>query len=211
MKEGNQYYTVYEQLESPPIETPEYKEVKDKFTELNSVNSGDIFIPDDVKIQYLDNPFNKSLVNDQLQTDDSNQIQWQSNQNSTKTTKNDIIDYFVNKGLTENQARGIYGNLMQESGGNLTIKSRDGYNSYGLAQWTGARKTKLFQMYGKNPSKQNQLDYLWWELNNTEKPALRALLQTTTVQDATKVFMDKFERPSKSYANYARRLKFALS
>lgn len=211
MKGNNQFYVVYEQLESPPVETPEYKEVKDKFTEFNSVNSGDMSIPDNNKVQYLDNPFNKSLTNEQLQIDDNYQIQWQNNQNSTKMTNNDIIDYFINKGLTENQARGIYGNLMQESGGNLTIRSRDGYNSYGLAQWTGARKTKLFQMYGKNPSKQDQLDYLWWELNNTEKSALRALLQTTTIQDATKVFMDKFERPAKSAANYARRLKFALS
>lgn len=211
MSDYNNFFTTYEMTDTPPVETPEYKEVKDKFTEFNSVNSEDMSIPDNIKVQYLDNPFNKLLVNDQLQMDDNYQIQWQNNQNSTKMTNNDIIDYFINKGLTENQARGIYGNLMQESGGNLTIRSRDGYNSYGLAQWTGARKTKLFQMYGKNPSKQDQLDYLWWELNNTEKSALRALLQTTTIQDATKVFMDKFERPAKSHANYARRLKFALS
>lgn len=122
-----------------------------------------------------------------------------------------IINYFVNKGLTRIQAKGIYGNLMQESGGNIQAISSDGYNSYGLAQWTGPRKQKLFEMYGPNPTIEQQLDFLWWELNNTHKDALRALKQAKTVYDATKIFMDKFERPHKDYANFNRRLKYANS
>lgn len=130
------------------------------------------------------------------------------------TSSNDgefIINYFVNKGLTRIQAKGIYGNLMQESGGNIQAISSDGYNSYGLAQWTGPRKQKLFEMYGPNPTIEQQLDFLWWELNNTHKDALRALKQAKTVYDATKIFMDKFERPHKDYANFNRRLKYANS
>jgi len=65
-------------------------------------------------------------------------------------------------------------------------------------------------MYGTNPSKQDQLDYLWWELNNTYSRALSALKETTSVEEATKVFMDKFERPHKDYANLPRRIKYAL-
>ena len=122
-----------------------------------------------------------------------------------------IINYFVNKGLTRIQAKGIYGNLMQESGGNIQAISSDGYNSYGLAQWTGPRKQKLFEMYGPNPTIEQQLDFLWWELNNTHKDALRALKQAKTVYDATKIFMDKFERPHRDYANFNRRLKYANS
>ena len=122
-----------------------------------------------------------------------------------------IINYFVNKGLTRIQAKGIYGNLMQESGGNIQAISSDGYNSYGLAQWTGPRKQKLFEMYGPNPTIEQQLDFLWWELNNTHKDALRALKQAKTVYDATKIFMDRFERPHKDYANVNRRLKYANS
>ena len=122
-----------------------------------------------------------------------------------------IINYFVNKGLTRIQAQGIYGNLMQESGGNIQAISSDGHNSYGLAQWTGPRKQKLFEMYGPNPTIEQQLDFLWWELNNTHKDALRALKQAKTVYDATKIFMDKFERPHKDYANFNRRLKYANS
>ena len=130
------------------------------------------------------------------------------------TSSNDsefIINYFVNKGLTRIQAKGIYGNLMQESGGNIQAISSDGHDSYGLAQWTGPRKQKLFEMYGPNPTIEQQLDFLWWELNNTHKDALRALKQAKTVYDATKIFMDKFERPHKDYANFNRRLKYANS
>ena len=122
-----------------------------------------------------------------------------------------IIDYFINKGLTETQAKGIYGNIMQESGGNIKAKSSDGHNSYGIAQWTGERKQRLFKMYGTNPNINQQLDFLWWELNNTHKSALTALKQANTIYQATKVFMDKFERPHKDYANFNRRLKYANS
>lgn len=124
---------------------------------------------------------------------------------------NYIIDYFVNKGLTRNQAKGIYGNLMQESGGNIRAVSSDGNNSYGLAQWTGPRKQKLFSMYGPNPTARQQLDFLWWELNNTHKDALASLRRTSTVSDATRVFMNQFERPHKNYANFSKRLKYANS
>lgn len=126
-------------------------------------------------------------------------------------SKSYIVNYFIKKGLTEVQARGIYGNIMQESGGNIRATSSDGHNSYGIAQWTGDRKRRLFNMYGTNPSLEQQLDYLWWELNNTESEALAALRNTSTVYDATKVFMNKFERPHKDYANFNRRLKYANS
>lgn len=124
----------------------------------------------------------------------------------------DIVNYFMDKGLTRNQALGIYGNLMHESGGgNLDALSKDGHNSYGLAQWTGDRKLRLFSKYGRHPNKQQQLDFLWEELNSSEKPALQALLKTNSIEDATKVFMNKFERPNASKAGFVSRLKFAYS
>lgn len=122
-----------------------------------------------------------------------------------------IVNFFMNKGLTKNQAKGIYGNIMQESGGKHNIVSRDGHNSYGLAQWTGTRKARLFSKYGTNPTVNQQLEYLWDELNSTEKSALNALRNTSTVADATKVFMQKFERPANWAANFKNRLKHANS
>lgn len=126
-------------------------------------------------------------------------------------TGSQIVNFFMNKGLTKNQAKGIYGNIMQESGGKHNIVSRDGHNSYGLAQWTGTRKARLFSKYGTTPTVNQQLEYLWDELNSTEKGALNALRNTTTVADATKVFMQKFERPANWAANFKNRLKHANS
>ena len=126
-------------------------------------------------------------------------------------TGSQIVNFFMNKGLTKNQAKGIYGNIMQESGGKHNIVSRDGHNSYGLAQWTGTRKARLFSKYGTNTTVNQQLEYLWDELNSTEKNALNALRNTTTVEDATKVFMQKFERPANWAANFKNRLKHANS
>ena len=122
---------------------------------------------------------------------------------------NDIIDFFINKGLTEQQARGIYGNLMQESSGKLNSISFDGLGSYGLAQWTGDRKERLFAKYGKNPNRLQQLEYLWEELNTTEKKALDKLRKASTVEEATEVFMNEFERPNKKYANLEKRIRYA--
>ena len=96
-------------------------------------------------------------------------------------TGSQIVNFFMNKGLTKNQAKGIYGNIMQESGGKHNIVSRDGHNSYGLAQWTGTRKARLFSKYGTNPTVNQQLEYLWDELNSTERGALDALRNTSTV------------------------------
>lgn len=126
-------------------------------------------------------------------------------------TGNQIVNFFMNKGLTKNQAKGIYGNIMQESGGKHNIVSRDGHNSYGLAQWTDTRKARLFSKYGTNPTVNQQLEYLWSELNSTEKGALNALRNTSTVEDATKVFMQKFERPANWATNFKNRLKYANS
>ena len=126
-------------------------------------------------------------------------------------TGNQIVNFFMNKGLTKNQAKGIYGNIMQESGGKRNIVSGDGYDSYGLAQWTGPRKVRLFSKYGTKPTVKQQLEYIWYELNGTEKSALDALRNTTTVEDATKVFMQKYERPAARAANFKNRLKHANS
>lgn len=143
---------------------------------------------------------------------------WNTLEQNTQEISNDrtptgsqIVNFFMNKGLTKNQAKGIYGNIMQESGGKHNIVSRDGHNSYGLAQWTGTRKARLFNKYGTNPTVNQQLEYLWDELNSTEKNALNALRNTTTVADATKVFMQKFERPANWAANFKNRLKHANS
>lgn len=158
------------------------------------------------RVQSIDSTQNKP---------DLSRIQWKEYTSTSipteQTSSNDIVNFFVNKGLTKEQAKGIYGNLMQESNGKLDALSSDGHNSYGLAQWTGSRKVRLFNKYGNHPTKQQQLEFIWDELNSTHKDALKALQNTTTVDQATKAFMDKFEKPASWAANLKARLRYANS
>ena len=121
---------------------------------------------------------------------------------------NTVLNFFMNKGLSENQSRGILGNLMQESGGNHHAVNRSS-GAAGIAQWLGPRKQKLFQRYGENSSLQDQLNFIWEELNTTEKDAFQKLLNTNTISDATKVFAQHFERAGENEMNMNKRIKFA--
>lgn len=119
-----------------------------------------------------------------------------------------IVSFFKNKGLTDNQARGILGNLMQESRGNHAITNKTS-GAFGLAQWLGPRKQRLIQKYGQNPTIQQQLEFIWEELNTTESKAFQQLLNTKTIADATRAFAQHFERAGKNEMNMNKRIKFA--
>ena len=118
------------------------------------------------------------------------------------------LNFFRNKGLSDAQARGIVGNLMQESRGNYTAINKSS-KAFGLAQWLGPRKEKLIQKYGPNPTVQQQLEFIWEELNTTENKAFQKLLNTNTISDATKVFAKHFERAGDNEMNMNKRIKFA--
>ncbi len=100
--------------------------------------------------------------------------------------------YFMNKGLAPYQAAGLVGNLMRESGLNPSAVNPSS-KAYGLAQWLGARKRKLFSMYGSSPSLHNQLDFVWWELNNTHKNGLKHLTASRNAEEAARAGMNWFE------------------
>lgn len=119
-----------------------------------------------------------------------------------------VLNFFGNKGLTESQTRGILGNLMQESKGNHTVTNKTS-GAFGLAQWLGPRKQKLIQQYGPNPTMQQQLEFIWQELNTSENEAFQKLLNTNTIADATRVFAKHFERAGSNEMNMNKRIKFA--
>ena len=123
---------------------------------------------------------------------------------------NQVINFFTNKGLSINQARGILGNLMQESKGNPYAVNRTS-GATGIAQWLGSRKQKLISRYGRNPSVQDQLNFIWEELNTTENKAMRALLNTNTVSEATRAFANHFERAGKDEMNMKQRINYAYN
>lgn len=119
-----------------------------------------------------------------------------------------VINFFMNKGLTENQARGILGNLLQESNGNPNAINKTS-GAYGIAQWLGDRKKNLFYRYNNAPTLDQQLEYIWEELNLNEKPALEKLLQTDTIAEATRAFANHYEKAGKNEMNINRRIQLA--
>lgn len=126
--------------------------------------------------------------------------------------KKKAMDFFMSKGLPAHQAAGIVGNLMGESNLNHTAVNKSS-GAYGIAQWLGPRKTALFNKYGKNPTFEQQLDFLWDELQSTEKRAFNSLKSAKTLEAATDSFMRTFERPSETeMANsISKRIKHAQS
>lgn len=149
-----------------------------------------------------------------VQTDSQQQnsyTQTSTNKN-LKGDKKIAYDFFINKGLQPHQAAGIVGNLIGES--NLNYKAvNPSSKAYGIAQWLGNRKKKLFAKYGNNPSFEQQLEFVWEELNGEEKNAFDRLLHTQSVEEATNSFMKHFERPSQREMAQSinNRIKYAKS
>lgn len=123
---------------------------------------------------------------------------------------NTVLAFFKKKGLSEVQARGILGNLMQESRGDHSIVNKHS-GAYGLAQWLGPRKQTLMAKYGNNPTLEQQLEFIWEELNTTEKRAKQKLLEATNVADATRSFAQYYERPGKNEMNIEKRIQYAYN
>lgn len=102
------------------------------------------------------------------------------------------MQFFMNKGLTQAQAAGLVGNLMRESGMKPTALNSSS-KAYGIAQWLGSRKKALFAKYGSNPTFDQQLDFVWHELNTTHKNGLRHLKASKTAAEAARNAMGYYE------------------
>lgn len=121
--------------------------------------------------------------------------------------------FYVNKGYTPEQASGIVGNLRRESNFNTSIVgTADDKGSQGVAQWHSGRLDKLKSMYGdKWTDLDSQLEFIDWELNNTEKSAGKALKNAKTVWEAGQVFSDVYERPKVKFQQDRKRQQFVTS
>lgn len=114
--------------------------------------------------------------------------------------------YFRNRGYSDAQARGIFGNIYVESANfreDVVTLSRgtdlDG-NSYGICQWRGERYEGLLR-YARERNQVagtllTQLGYVNWELDNLAWTGKSGLLRCTTAAQAAVHFMRKFERPA---------------
>ncbi len=110
-------------------------------------------------------------------------------------------EYFINQGFSREQTAGILGNLYQEN-----KYSTDGD---GLAQWLGNRLAGLRQRENYE-TLAVQLDYIVWELHNTEKQAYTQLVGQSTVEGATRAFQVYYERCNPNYCMDDQRILYAF-
>jgi hypothetical protein len=110
-----------------------------------------------------------------------------------------IFNWATGHGFTDEQAAGWVGNISQETGGsfNAAIKQPNGPGR-GLAQWGGSRFTALVTFAGKRNKPwtdyQTQLDFMWSELQGTERGAYSAIKASKSVESATSAIATKYER-----------------
>lgn len=124
-------------------------------------------------------------VNSSQSTSSQSKISSQSNSNVK-----DAMNYFINKGLTAEQASGFVGNFLTESNLNTSAinqaEKKKGYRGYGrgIAQWSNERVKKFEEFSGKkieDASLNEQLDFVWHELN--QRPELLRQLKSARTSD----------------------------
>ena len=132
----------------------------------------------------------------------------------SKATKNANIriamPYLIEKGWTKLQAAAIIGNLTAESYMHPHTPDGDLGTAVGLAQWRGDRQTKFQEIIGKPIKKstlRDQLDFVDWELKNTQKKVGKLLLAALTLEEATAVIDKYYERSFGKALD--RRIRFA--
>lgn len=119
------------------------------------------------------------------------------------------MEFFQSKGLTRDQAAGLVGNLVGESGLNPTARNpgdgRDGSDSIGSGQWNAERAQSLRRFAaarGKDwTDYDTQLEFIWYELTTGEggnAGVLDKLRRARTVDEATAVIANDYERPKGS-------------
>ena len=131
-----------------------------------------------------------------------------------------VFNALIAEGFTPNQAAGVVGNLMQESGGgtkNLDPNA-DNRTHHGIAQWDKRiRWPRVFayiRSIGKDPNSiEGQVAGLIWEMKTHEKRAYDTLKKVSNVRDAAIVFLKEFERSGETpgMTGYENRLKNAAS
>ena len=121
-------------------------------------------------------------------------------------------------GLQPHQAAGIVGNFQVETGNfrhqqelNPTVAGSRG--GYGMAQWTGPRRRALESYAASNgmdvSSYEAQYAFLAHELNGEYASVMRQMQNAGSVEEATRIFMEQFERPG--IPHWDKRLEYAMN
>ncbi len=122
-----------------------------------------------------------------------------------------LVAVLISLGWSGPAAAGIAANIQAES--NFKPNSvGDGGAAYGLCQWHAGRQQKFQQTFGRRiqgSTFRNQLEFINWELNNTERAAGNALTQATTTTQAADIVCRLYERPQNPDAEAQTRVAIA--
>lgn len=122
-------------------------------------------------------------------------------------------------GWSDTVCAGIMGNMMAECGGCWTSDldwDASSSSGYGMIQWLGGRKQQLFNIYGNNPSVEDQLNFMKDELFGTNgvtkqvtDSQLDKIMNADSPEDCAYAFACYFERCGEGHRSirrdYARR------
>ena len=117
----------------------------------------------------------------------------------------DVIQGLVKRGLPLHVALGATGNMLVESPGLKTGQNEiaplvpGSRGGFGLNMWTGPRR-RQYEEFARSRGAplddlDTQLDFTVWELQNTEKGAMQALMATDNPIEAARVYSNRFLRP----------------
>lgn len=124
-----------------------------------------------------------------------------------------IADWLVaNGGWTREQAAGIAGSFMQESGGRADAVNKSS-GAYGLAQWLGSRVKDFKEFSGKDlqgSTLEEQLAFFNYETTRgKERAAGDRIRAAKTAEEAAIAHRKYYERPGAHEAEDARRVAYA--
>jgi len=135
-----------------------------------------------------------------------------STKNSVYGNKDQIYKALLADGYSKEAAAGILGSLQQENSSFNPSSVNPKSGAAGIAQWLGPRAKQYSQKYGHKVQEgtlSEQIEFMLWEMRNTEKKSGDALRGKVSTEDAAKIHTDLYERPGSVEANIPRRQSFA--
>jgi hypothetical protein len=113
--------------------------------------------------------------------------------------------------ISEVQAAAILGNLAQETG-NFTLLQQINGTAFGYSQWLGPRK-RAFLAYARENGGKHSVEanygFLLHEIETQYPEMMGRIRSAETLEEASRIFMREFLRPSKAHANLPARLRYA--
>lgn len=116
---------------------------------------------------------------------------------TSEANKKQIWNFLKGKGLSDEAAAGIMGNMDKETGGTFMPDAENSIQCKGVVQWCYGRMEDMVAKApdGKWQCLDYQLNYMWWEMTETsESRVMEPLKNASTPGEAANIFHDYYER-----------------